>query len=416
MEHALLFISLACFFGICMTWSVGANDLANVMSTAMGSKAITVKQAIISAIIFEFAGALLGGSDVAETVRSGIINTHVLDNDPVLVIYGMLAALLASTSWMTLASYLGMPVSVTQAIVGSIIGFGALALGVNAVHWNQVLYICISWVTSPLLAGIIAYLLFLSVQLLILGALDPLRNAKRYIPLYLFLIGFVLSAITLLKAFEHMGILLTIFQKIMVATLSGLIILFFGNFVIQQTVLKKRTDRQSTFRVIEKKFGVLTVLTTCAMVFAHGSNDVAIAVGPIAAVISIAKVTALDHNGKLLFWVLTVGCTGVVAGLLMYGRKVITTVGSSITALTPSRAYCATIAAATVVVASTSTGIPVSATQTLVGAVLGVGLARGIGALDLRVIRNIFMSWAVTIPVCALLSTALFYLAKHLFS
>lgn len=415
-EHNIILLALGCFFGLLMVWSVGANDLANVMSTTIGSKAITIRQAILVAVIFEIAGALLGGGNVTRTLQHGIIDIQVLSYAPRILIYGMLSVLIASTSWMTLASYLGMPVSITNATVGAIVGFGVLVLGVHALHWKQVGYIGISWVSSPTIAGIVAYLLFLSVQKLILTAVDPVRKARKYVPLYLFLIGSVLSEITIIKGIKHFGIDLGFRENILIAIVCGISIIIVGKFILKRIHCEDEKDRKSQFAYIEKLFGVLMLFTACAMVYAHGSNDVAVSVGPVAAIISLVKTGRAHHNGLLIMSILAVGSFSVVIGFLTYGRKIIKTVGSGITALTPSRAYCATIAAAITVVVSTSTGIPVSATQTLVGAILGVGLARGIGALDMRVVRNILISWVITIPVVAGLTTLFFEIVKGIFN
>jgi PiT family inorganic phosphate transporter len=414
MDHHLIYILLAAILGLCVTWSVGANDLANVMSTAIGSKAVTTRQAILIAIIFEFAGALLGGHGVAVTISNGIIKTNLLTNTPFILADGMLAVLLAAATWLTLASIVGMPVSVTQTIVGSIFGFGIIILGIHAIHWQQIIYILISWVASPTLAGLISYLLFMSIQYLILATVTPLKNAKRYTPIYLFLVGFILSVITVIKGLKHFGLELHFFSEFLIALLSGIVILSIGLVALRHVDEKKTLPPRLQFIYIEKMFAILMVLTACAMVFAHGSNDVAIAVGPVAAIVDLFWRGELTQHSGLLYGILFGGCVGVLIGLLMYGRKVIATVGSGITALTPSRAFCATLAAATTVVVSTSIGIPVSATQTLVGAVLGVGLARGIGALDLGIIRNIFLSWMVTLPVGAALTIGFYLMFRRL--
>ncbi|EKD55135.1 MAG: hypothetical protein ACD_60C00025G0032 [uncultured bacterium] len=415
MDHAVLFSVLACSVGLWMTWGIGANDLANIMSTAMGSKAISVKQALVIAIIFEIAGAFLGGSEVSDTIRGGIINTDQFLHVPHLLIYSMLSVLLAGASWITLASYAGMPVSITNAIVGALVGVGAITLGVHAIHWQTVGYIAVSWVSSPTIAGVIAYLLFISIRRLILGVDNPLDAAKRYVPVYLFLVGIILAMMTMLKALHHFHLHLGIVNTVSIVLITALMVTFMGFFSMRSIFTKIHLRRHTQFIYIENMFSVLMAFTACAMVFAHGSNDVAIAVGPIAAIISLVKSGHTLHNGMMLGSIMLFGCFGVVLGLFMYGRKVIETVGSSITMLTPSRAFAATLAAASTVVVSTSTGIPVSATQTLVGAVFGVGLARGIDALNLNVIRNIFMSWIITIPVAASLATGFFYGLKEIF-
>ncbi|HGH3048143.1 TPA: inorganic phosphate transporter [Legionella pneumophila] len=413
MDYSIYLLFAALILCFLMTWGVGANDLANVMSTTMGSKAVTVRQAMLIAIIFEFAGAFLGGEGVTETMRDGIINTSQLSNEPLILIEGMLCVLFACTIWMNLASYLGVPVSITNALVGSMVGFGTIVLGHDAIHWNQVARIAIGWVSSPLISGITAYALFISIQQTIFVKSNPLTKAKLYIPIYLFLIGFILSFITVFKGLNHFDIHLNLKQDLAVTLATSIIITILGMIFIKRIPEYHKIRRRERFIQVEKYFAVLMAMTACAMAFAHGSNDVALAVGPLSIVHSLVM-----HSNQIFdadnypSWIILLGCVGVVTGFLMYGRKVIETVGSSITALTPSRAFAATLSAATTVVVATSTGIPVSATQTLVGAVLGVGLARGIGALNLIVIRNIFMSWVLTLPAASML-TILSYKLLH---
>lgn len=415
MDYSILYLFIALLFCFLMTWGVGANDLANVMSTTMGSKAVTVKQAMLIAVVFEFAGAFLGGTGVTETMRDGIINTTQLSQQPLILIEGMLSVLLACTIWMNLASYMGLPVSITNALVGSMVGFGCVVLGTDAIHWKQVSHIAIGWITSPLLAGTAAYGLFISIQQTIFVKNDPLEKAKIYIPIYLFLVGSILSFITVFKGLNHFNIHLNFKQNLAVTLVTSILITFIGMIFIRYIPERPNMRRRERFLQVEKYFGVLMAMTACAMVFAHGANDIALAVGPLSIVYSLV-IHAHQTFGALDYpsWIILLGCIGSVSGLLMYGRKVIETVGSSITALTPSRAFAATLAAATAVVAATSMGIPVSATQTLVGAVLGVGLARGIGALNLIVIRNIFSSWIITLPSASIL-TIISYKLLHAF-
>ncbi|MDI9818693.1 MULTISPECIES: inorganic phosphate transporter [unclassified Legionella] len=414
MDYPLVLFIVAVAFCFFMTWGVGANDLANVMSTTMGSKAITVRQAMIIAVVFEFAGAFLGGTDVTETMRDGIINSNQLSDQPLVLVEGMLGVLVACTVWMNLASFIGVPVSITNALVGSMVGFGAIVLGIDAIHWQQVYYIAIGWVTSPLIAGITAYALFISIQQAIFIKSDPLEKAKLYVPVYLFLVGSILSFITVFKGLNHFNIHLNLKQDLAVTLASSISLTIVGMVLVRHIPEMPRIRRRERFIQVEKYFAVLMGLTACAMVFAHGSNDVALAVGPLTIIYSLIM-NGENPLGPANYpaWIILLGCAGVVTGFLMYGKKVIETVGSSITALTPSRAFAATLAAATTVVFATSIGIPVSATQTLVGAVLGVGLARGIGALNLIVIRNIFTSWILTLPAASLL-TIIAYKVLHL--
>lgn len=412
----LVYILLACGVGFFMTWGVGANDLANIMSTTMGSKAITPRQAIVIAVLFEFAGAFFGSGHVTSTIRTGIINIDSVHPE-VYLIYGMLAILMAGSVWMTLASVIGMPVSITNAIVGGLVGFGAIVLGVDTIHWETVRRIAISWVCSPLIAGLVSYLLFILIQKRILSRSQPQLAMKKFLPVFLFGVGTVLSIMMVLKGFEHFGVHFSFIIGFGLVVLTSVLVLGLGYGLLWRIPKAHHNDLHGQLIYVEKIFGILMGLTACAMVFAHGSNDVAIAVGPIAAVLGVV------HSGESLSaatpipsWAVALGAFGVVLGFLTYGRKVIETVGSGITALTPSRAFSATLAAATTVIVSTSTGIPVSATQTLVGAVLGVGLARGIGALNLTVIRNIFTSWVVTIPATASICIVFFFLLRFVFN
>jgi len=417
MDINTLFIILACLFGVIMTFSVGANDLANIMSTTLGSKAISARTAIIIAIVFEFAGAFLGGGAVSNTLRGGIINTNLLSHTPYILLYGMLASLLAGTVWMAFASYLGMPVSITNTIVGAIVGFGLIVIGPHAMHWNKVIAIIISWVASPTIAALFAYAIFINIQRMIFVRSKPFDAAKRYAPYYFFLVGIVLANMIVIKGLHHFHIDFSLWQNISITIALGIVLALFGWRYTKRIKLERQGRLRSHFASTEKIFAVLMGFTACAMVFAHGSNDVAIAVGPMAAVITIAKSEGhVLYTSYLPLWITFIGTLGVIIGLLMYGRKIIETVGQGITNLTPSRAFSATIAAATTVIASTTLGIPVSATQTLVGGILGVGLARGIGALNLRVVRNIFTSWVITLPAGAGFTIAFFYLFKWLFA
>lgn len=410
-----IYMGSALLFCFLMTFGVGANDLANVMSTTMGSKALSARTALIVAIVFELLGAFLGGQGVTETMRDGIINVSLLNNQPKILIEGMIALLMAGTIWMNLASFLGVPVSITNAIVGSMVGFGAIILGLDAIHWVQVGYIVTSWVSSPVIAGFTAYVLMVSIQRFIFGQRDPISRAKKMMPFYLFLIGLVMSFITIFKGISHFGIELPLIYDIIIILVAGTMMTFVGMYVINRIPIPETVKRRDRFAIVEKKFAFLVALTTCMMVFAHGANDVSLAVGPLTIVSSVIK-HGLDFDSEHYpAWIILLGCLGVISGLILYGRKVIETVGSSITALTPSRAFAAILSAATTVIVSTSTGIPVSATQTLVGAVLGVGLARGIGALNLIVIRNIIMSWIVTLPASSLLTIGCYYFIRYLF-
>jgi len=416
MDYGTTFLVLACVFGLFMAWGIGANDVANAMGTSVGSGAITIKQAVIIAAIFEFAGAYLAGGQVTKTIRKGIIDAQMLTGTPELLIYGMLAALLAAGIWLLVASRFGWPVSTTHSIVGAIVGFAAVGIGIDAVAWPKVGAIVMSWVVSPALAGIISYWLFRSVQKFILNTEDPLVNAKRYVPIYIFLAGFIIALVTMFKGLKHIGLELSQIESYSIAILVGLIVMALGIIAIRRIKIDPNADRDFHYANVEKVFAVLMVVTACTMAFAHGSNDVANAIGPVAAIVGIVQSGGEIASKSILpAWVLLLGGGGIVMGLLMYGKRVMTTIGKKITELTPSRGFACELGAATTVVLASGTGLPISTTHTLVGAVLGVGMARGIAALNISVIRTIFLSWIITLPVGALLSILFFFILKGIF-
>ena len=412
MDAQFIYIGLAAAFGLFMAWGIGANDVANAMATSVGSKALTIKQAILVAAIFEFAGAVLAGGEVTSTIRKGIVDADSLSGTPELLVYGMLAALLAAGTWLLIASKNGWPVSTTHSIVGAIVGFAAVGIGVDAVHWGKVGTIVMSWVVSPVTSGFIAYLIYRSVQKLILSQDDPLAKAKRYVPVYIFFAAFTITLVTILKGLKHVGLEISIVDSYILATAIAMGIGAIGWYFINKIEADPKAEKKQHFVTVERVFGILMVVTACGMAFAHGSNDVANAIGPLAAVISIAQTGAVSAKSSLPIWVLALGGGGIVIGLATYGRHVIATVGKKITQLTPSRGFAAELAAATTIVIASGTGIPISTTHTLVGAVLGVGMARGIEAIDLRVVARILVSWVVTIPAGAILAILFFFLFR----
>ncbi len=414
MDPLLFAIIVGCGVAFLTAWGVGAADLANIMSTTLSSKAVSVRVAILIAIIFEIAGAMFGGTEVSHTLQYDIINTTQI-SDPRVFIHGMLAVSLAGATWMLTASALGLPVSITNAIVGALVGLGWSVFGINAIHWPHVIHIAISWITSPLLSGLIAYLIFTHIQKQIFMKTRPDRYMDRHFPFYCFVVGIIFCHMLLFKMLHHYDINIGHNASLALSIISGALMAVFGIYLGKNHPSPEVKDRHAAFHYVEKKFGILMGFTACAMVFAHGSNDVPIAMGPLINIVNTFNKADIKfiHLPYLTHSLLLFGSISVIIGLLMYGRKVIATVGSGITALTPSRAFAATIAAAGTVLVATSTGIPISATQTLVGGVLGVGLARGIGALNLTVVRNIFMSWCITIPAASLLAIGYFYVLDN---
>jgi len=415
-ENGQILLILACLFGFFMAWGIGANDVANAMGTSVGARALTVAQAVLIACIFEFAGAYLAGGEVTSTIRKGIIDAGVVSATPELLVFGMLGTLLAAGIWLLIASYFGWPVSTTHSIVGAIVGFAAVGIGVDVIQWPKVASIAASWVISPIIAGTLSFLLFTSVKRLILQTSNPFMSAKRYVPFYMFLTAFLVSMVTFVKGLQHVGINLSTSQSIAWSLVFALMITVFGALLLQRIDNTTKEKNGAMFDGVERVFAVLMVFTACAMAFAHGSNDVANAIGPLAAIVSVVQSGgAVATTSDVPYWILLIGASGIVMGLGMLGYRVMITVGRTITELTPSRGFAAQLAAAGTVVLASGTGLPISTTHTLVGAVLGVGLARGIGAINLGVLGKIVLSWIVTLPVGAGLSILFFFALKGFF-
>jgi len=420
-QYGTLLILLAGLFGFFMAWGVGANDVANAMGTSVGSKALTIKQAILIAMVFEFAGAYLAGGEVTSTIRKGIVDSDVFVSSPDLLVFGMLSALLAAGTWLMIASFMGWPVSTTHSIVGAIVGFAAVGVSTDAVNWSKVSTIVASWVVSPVLAGTISFAIFRSVQMLILIHDNPFERAKKYAPMYMFAVGFLMAMVTILKGLKHVfkdvGVSLNFVEAMFWASLFGLLVALLGTYLLSKVQRNEAEEENNRFANVEQVFAVLMIFTACSMAFAHGSNDVANAVGPLAAVVNVVS-SGGDIAAKSVMpsWILLLGGGGIVVGLATYGFKVMGTIGRKITELTPSRGFAAELGAAATVVFASGTGLPISTTHTLVGAVLGVGLTRGIGALNLRMIGSIFLSWVVTLPAGAGLAILFFFFFKGVFS
>jgi len=410
-------IIMAMIFGLFMTWGVGANDLANAMGTSVGAGAVTVKQAIGIAIVFEFLGAVLAGGHVTKTIRKGIIDPTPIINNPEILVFGMLASLLAAAVWLMIASSKGWPVSTTHSIVGAIVGFTIVGIGPEAVKWDKILKVVVSWVVSPAVGGTISFILVMSTRKLIFDTETPLKNAKKYAPVYIFLVGFIISLVTMFKGLKHLNLDLSAGQSVFGAVCFGALTGFIGWLFIRRVQEDEDGDKAFQFASVEKVFTPMMLFTACSMAFAHGSNDVANGIGPLAAVVSI-----VSSGGEVLqkapmpIWILLLGGAGIVLGLITLGYRVMLTVGKKITELTPSRGFCAELAAASTVVLASRTGLPVSTTHILVGSVLGVGLARGIGALDLRVVLNIIISWLVTLPAGGIMAMFFYFTLKGIFT
>ena len=402
---------IAGFIGFFMAFGIGANDVANSMGPSVGSKAITIKQAIIIAAIFEFLGAFLAGGEVTSTIRKGIVDPNMYANDVNIFIIGMMSALLAGGTWLYIASLRGWPVSTTHSIVGAIIGFVLITKGVDAVSWGKVGNIAMSWVTSPLFSATLAFGLYISAKKLILDRAEPAKAAITYIPLYSVFVAIVISLVTARKGLKHVGVEWSENEMyLFILIFSSAVGLFTAFF------LRKNKEKIMQDGGIEYAFGLLMIVSACAMAFAHGSNDVANAIGPLAAIVSVVDTGVIGSEAVISPWVLFVGGIGIVFGLATLGARVISTVGEKITALTPSLGFSANMATASTVVAATYLGFPISTTHTLVGGVIGVGLAKGAEHLDFASIKRIIASWLVTIPAGAAFTVLFYILLRIIFN
>lgn len=413
-NYGTILIIVATIFGLMMAIGIGGNDVSNAMGTSVGAKVLTIKQAILIAMVFEFSGAFLAGGEVTDTIRNGIIETSVFVNQPETLVFGMMAALLAAGTWLLLASYMGWPVSTTHSLVGAIIGFACISVGPEAVAWSSLLGIVGSWFITPIIAGFFSYAIFISAQRLIFDTDKPLLNAKRFIPIYMFITAMVVSSVTIRQGLKHLGLHFSSAEAWLWAIVISTLVMLAGSFYIRRKFANKEDERG--FGGVERMFSSLMILTACSMAFAHGSNDVSNAIGPLAAIVStVENMGQISQHSTLAWWILPLGGLGIVIGLATIGHKVIATVGTGITELTPSRGFAAELATASTVVLASGIGLPISSTQTLVGAILGVGFARGIAALNLGVLRNIVASWLVTLPAGALLSTIFFEIIQLIF-
>jgi len=411
-ENGALIITISAFFGFFMAWAIGSNDVANAMGISVGAGVLTLRQAIVVAAIFEALGSVLASGNVTSTISHGIINVDVLNDHPLLLINGMLSALLSSGVWLLLASIRGWPVSTTHTIIGAVFGFGWVCVGLDNINWSGLLTILVSWLVTPIFSGFISYFLFKFVQKTIFEHSKPARQAKKTVPYYVFIVVAIMLSVVFFASIDALGLVFTRVESLSYIFLISFICALISYFILREIALHRaRISLKESYALVERVFGLLAIVTACAMAFAHGSNDVANAIAPLAAISAIVNSGGTMISGiSIPHWIFFLGAFGIVSGLVMYGYKVIATVGKNITELTPSRGFVAQLSTASIVVVASGLGIPVSTTHILVGSVLGVGMARGIDAINIVVVRNIFLSWFITFPVGMLLSVVFFYI------
>ena len=470
-EQVLILLTLV--VGFYMAWNIGANDVSNAMGTSVGSGALTLKRAVLLAAVLEFSGAFFVGAPVTETMQRGLIDTTLFLTDPLQLILGMCAALFGTGIWLQCASFFGWPVSTTHAIVGAILGFGGLVGGVDAIKWSEVLFILLSWVVSPFVSAFFSYLFFYFLQRRILFTLNPKETTKRLMPYLIFIVFATFTLSLVFNGLENLNLSISFPQAIAIAIVAGLVAgtlcflimrrvsfsdvalatpsrmlpqnvvslekavkhlqrvkvatqdevhdtvskLLFDVQSLTQTVREKTkfSEPTSEYHVVEKMFVYLQILSACFVAFAHGANDVSNAIGPVAVVLDIIKNGAVSQIAPIPPWLLALGGVGIVLGLATWGWRVMETIGKKITELTPTRGFCAEFGAATTILCASKLGLPISTTHCLVGAVLGIGLARGIKALNLGMLREIILSWIITIPASATLCILVYYLLRWIF-
>ena len=401
------FAVIACIYMAC---NIGANDVANAMGTSVGSKSLTFKQAILIAAVAEFAGAFFVGGHVSDTIRKGMLDTSFFADVPYQLVYGMISALLAAAIWLHIASYLGWPVSTTHSIIGGVLGFGVIAGGVDIVNWSRVGNVVLSWVVSPVMGGLFAYLVFQYINKTIFSKRRPLAHAKELLPFIVAIVFFILSIAIFYKGLKNLHLHFTFPDVLFFAFVAAVVSFFISKILVRFIPDDDSKDFAHQFNTTEDLFKYLQIVTAFYIAFAHGSNDVANAVGPLAAVVSILQSGAVEMKVEMPTWILGLGGGFIVLGLMVWGYRVMATVGESITDITPSRGFCATFGAASVVLICSKMGLPISTTHTLVGSVIGVGLARGLPTLNLGIIKMIFVSWITTIPFTAVISMLFFKL------
>jgi PiT family inorganic phosphate transporter len=390
--------------GLYMAWSIGANDVANSMGTSVASGALTLKQSVIVAGVCTFFGAVFVGTHVTNTVRKGVINVSHFSNDPTLLIYGMLAVLLGASTWVTFATYKRLPVSTTHSIIGAVIGFGLIETGFHGIHWRVVGAIVLSWIISPFGGALISFTVFKIIRKTIFNAPCPVDATKKVGPFFIGLVFTILSLATIFKGLKHLHLDLPFPKALILSCGVGLFFGFIGYIFLRNYPVRKGEE----YEQVESLANPLQILSASYEAFAHGANDVANAIGPVAAIYAILQTHQVNMQVSVPTWILGVGGLGIVLGISTWGYRVMETVGKKITEITPTRGFSAEFGTATTVLIFSKLGMPVSTTHACIGNVIGVGCARGWAALNFGVIGRILFMWIVSLPAAAALTIIFF--------
>jgi PiT family inorganic phosphate transporter len=388
-------------FGFYMAWNIGANDVANSMASAVGAKAITIRQAVFIAGILNVVGAVFIGSHVTNTIRKGIVSTDILA-DPQVALIGALSALLAAALWVSFATWKSLPVSTTHSIVGAMIGFGIMAGGFSVINWAKLAAVVMSWIISPVFSLVISFLMFKTIVKLILIKRDAFDRALRLSPVFIGLAAFVVVLSFLFKTPLGKTLSMNTWTALLVALILGGLVGYAG-----KAFIKKFTDRDED-NGTELVFRKIQIGTSCYVALAQGANDVANAIGPLAVIYFLVNTGTVGAKVPVPVWLLLFGGVGIACGIGMAGHRVMETIGTKITTLTNTRGFAVDFAAASTVLLASKMGLPVSTTHAAVGGVLGVGLAGGIEAVNFRIVLQIMLYWVLTVPAAAVTSMIIF--------
>lgn len=405
-------LAVAALIGLYMAINIGSNDLANAMGTSVGSGALTLKGAVIVSVIANTLGAALAGGYVTDTISKGMVDPALLAGSPDKLMLGMFGSLIAGGIWVNLATLLALPVSTTHAIVGAVVGFGVVAVGPGAVSWGKVISVAVSWVSSPVAGGLIGGSMYYFVDKKIMAKDEPSRASERFAPWLVFLVLLVLFLSLMYEGLKNLNFEVTFLKALLLSLPCAALAGHLGGRWVRRHA---RTHTKAGFTPVDRLFAYLQILTASYVAFAHGANDVANAIGPLAAIFSVVKSKCVQLCVEVPFWMLVTGGMAVGGGLLAFGTRVIQTIGKRITEITPVRGFCAEFGTATTILICSRLGLPVSTTHVLVGAVVGVGVMRGMGSIDLRILRQIALSWIVTLPFTLLLSMILYKLLTWVF-
>ncbi len=411
MDTGLIILIIAVVVGLYSAINIGANDVANSMATSVASKALTIKKAVVVAGIFDMLGAILVGAHVANTIRKGLVDPLEFVDTPELFVYGMLAAVLGSALWVNIATYFKLPVSTTHSIIGGVLGFGLVSVGAAGIHWNVVLLVALSWIISPVFGGIIAFTIFSIIKKFILSAETPIERTKRIGPYLTGMVAFILSLSIIYKGLKNLHLDLDFLEAFVISFFFGLLGYLAGYFI-----LKRYKEKDSDpYQQVEQMANPLQVISACFQAFSHGANDVANAIGPVAAIFAVLQTSKVEMSVGIPLWILLMGGGGLAFGVYVWGYRVMDTVGHKITTITPTRGFSAEFGTATTVLICSRLGMPVSTTHVAIGNILGVGLARGISAINLNVIKSIFSAWAISLPAAGVFSIGIYFLLKLIF-